>query len=76
MLNLKESLCLLAILGAYGMAGRLDNEVEAPREAEHTTPIPHCAFDDTQGSRHPLRVQLARPSGELQREVPCPRDGQ
>lgn len=76
MLNLKESLCLLAILGAYGIAGRLDSDVDAPREDARAALMAHCAFDDMHGPQRPLRVQLARPSGELQRELPCPRDGQ
>lgn len=77
MLSLKDALCLLAILVAYGIAGRIDDNVETPREAQHDAAAADCAFDgarDPQGPMALTNVLAAKTSSDVPREALCPRD--
>lgn len=74
MLSLKDGLCLLAVLVAYGIAGRIDDDVETPREAKHAASAADCTFDgarEPQGPKAPVSVLAAMASTELQSEAHC-----
>lgn len=73
MLSLKDGLCLLAVLVAYGIAGRID-DVETPREAKQAASAVDCTFDEArepQGPMAPASVLAAMASTELQSEAHC-----
>lgn len=80
MLSLKDGLCLLAILVAYGIAGRIDDDVETPREAQHAALAADGAFDEAcgpQGPMAPTNALAAKTSSDVQhlpREAQCLRD--
>lgn len=54
MLSLKDALCLLAILVAYGIAGRIDDDVVTPRQAKHVAQAADCTFGEERGPQGPM----------------------
>lgn len=80
MLSLKVALCLLAILVTYGIAGRIDDDVETPREVQHTALAADDALDEARGPQGPmastnaLAAKTSRGVQHLPREAQCLRD--
>lgn len=73
MLSLKDVLCLSAILFAYGIAGRIDDDDETPREAAHATvaAADRCEEHGLQGPVASTNVLAVKTTVEVPRAANC-----